>query len=88
MAATFWAALWLGSLVMALRMFQLKLPAPVTFVLAFVLWCILVASPVLGMAMLLGRTKEGLRLAGLLMLIGVLMGLWMAATFLQAMVTG
>jgi hypothetical protein len=77
MASTFWLTLWLGSLVMAFRMFRLKLPSPITFGLAFALWCLLVAAPIVALATLMNRTKEGLRLAGLCVLLGTLLGLMM-----------
>jgi hypothetical protein len=82
LGATFWMALWFGTFVMAYRMFRLKLPAPITYSLGFALWCLLVAAPIVGLAALLGRTKEGLQLAGLVVLMGMLMAALMALNLL------
>jgi hypothetical protein len=83
LGATFWMALWFGTFVMAYRMFRLKLPAPITYTLGFALWCLLAAAPIVGFAALLGRTKEGLQLAGLVVLMGVTMALGMLITLIR-----
>lgn len=82
LASTFWFSIWLGSFVSAYRMFRLKLPLPITLLLGFALWALIVAAPVVGVATLFGRTRQGLQFAGMLILSGLLVACFMLTSLI------